>query len=71
MLLPGVTTLARLVARVRDETTQRLWRVLEALLTAGQRQVLDQLVEVPSGARVSDLERWRKGPPPRGPAVRR
>jgi hypothetical protein len=33
--------------------------------------VLDQLVEVPPGAHVSDLERWRKGPPRRasGPAM--
>jgi Domain of unknown function (DUF4158) len=71
VLLPGVTTLVRLVARVRDETTHRLWRVLEALLTPAQRRVLDRLLEVPPGLRVSDLERWRKGPPPRGsgPAI--
>ena len=66
VLLPGVTTHARLVAKVRDDTTRRLWGVLEGLLTTGQRYVLDQLLEVPPGARVSDLERWRKGPPPRG-----
>jgi hypothetical protein len=71
VLLPGVTTLVRLVARVRDDTTRRLWRVLEALLTSAQRRVLDRLLEVPPGLRVSDLERWRKGPPPRGsgPAI--
>ncbi|MFD1938714.1 tyrosine-type recombinase/integrase [Nonomuraea mangrovi] len=62
VLLPGVTTLAR----VRDETTRRLWGVLEGLLTVGQRYVLDQLLEVPPGSRISDLERWRKGPVPRG-----
>lgn len=66
VLLPGLTTLARLVAQVRDETTRRLWGVLEGLLTVGQRYVLDQLLEVPAGSRVSDLERWRKGPVPRG-----
>ena len=66
VLLPGVSTLARLVAQVRDDTTRRLWGVLEGLLTVGQRYVLDQLLEVPSNSRVSDLERWRKGPVPRG-----
>jgi TnpA family transposase len=66
VLLPGVTTLARLVAQVRDEVTKRLWGVLERLLTVAQRYVLDQLLEVPPGSRVSDLERWRKGPAPRG-----
>ncbi len=65
VLLPGVTTLARLVAKVRDDTTHRLWGELERLLTTGQRYVLGQLLEVPPGSRISDLERWRKGPPPR------
>jgi Domain of unknown function (DUF4158) len=72
VLLPGATTLARLVARVRDDTTKRLWCVLEELLTVGRRYVLDQLLEVPAGSRVSDLERWRKGVPPRaasGPTI--
>lgn len=66
VLLQGVTTLTRLVAQVRDDTTRRLWGVLEGRLTVGQRYVLDQLLEVPPGSRVSDLERWRKGPAPRG-----
>ena len=71
VLLPGVTTLARLVAKVRDDTTKRLWGVLERLLTVGQRYVLDQLLEVPPGSRVSDLERWRKGVTPwaSGPTI--
>jgi len=71
VLLPGVTTLARLVASVREDTAQRLWRELESMLTAEQRRALDQLAVVPPGAHVSDLERWRKGPPrrPSGPAM--
>jgi hypothetical protein len=59
VLLPGVTTLARVVARVRDETTEEL----TGLLSAQQRIILEQLVVVPDGVRYSDLERWRKGPP--------
>jgi len=62
VLLPGVTTLARLVARVREEANQRLWDTLSGLLTPPQRRLLDGLLDVPVGARVSDLERWRKGP---------
>ena len=62
VLLPGVTTLARLVAQVRDDATQRLWDTLYQLLTAKQRAVLERLLDVSEGARFSDLERWRKGP---------
>jgi hypothetical protein len=66
VLLPGVTTLARLVASVRDESTRRMWEELARLPDPAQRRALDRLPEVPHGARVSDLERWRRGPAPRG-----
>lgn len=62
VLLPGVTTLARLVARVREEATQRLWERLYGLLSPEQRVMLDVLLEVPEGARVSEWDRLRKGP---------
>jgi Domain of unknown function (DUF4158) len=39
-LLPGVSTLARLVARVRDAALQRLWDTLAAALTAAQASTL-------------------------------
>jgi len=57
VLLSGVTTLAWLVAKVRDDTTRRLWGELQRLLTTGQRYVLDQLLEIRPGSRVSDQER--------------
>jgi TnpA family transposase len=66
ILLPGVTTIARLVARARDETTRQLHEELAALPDPVQRRALDRLLEVPPGSRLSDLERWRKGPAPRG-----
>jgi len=62
VLLPGVTTLARLVARVRDDATQRLWDTLAGLLTARQCRQLERLLTVAAGGRFSDLERWRRGP---------
>ena len=62
VLLPGVTTLAGLVAQVRDDANQRLWETLHNLLRAGQRALLDSLTKVPEGERVSQLEKWRKGP---------
>ncbi|MFC6881506.1 MULTISPECIES: DUF4158 domain-containing protein [Actinomadura] len=51
VLLPGIATLARLVARVRDDTTKRLWGVLEGRLTVGQRYVLDQVLHYAGGVR--------------------
>lgn len=62
MLLPGVTTLARLVGSVREAANQRLWDSLYGLLSTGQRVVLDSLPTVPPGARVSELDRLRRGP---------
>jgi hypothetical protein len=57
-----VTVLTRLVAAVRDTTTQRLWEEAAAKVTPAQAALLDRLLEVPDGARLSDLERLRKGP---------
>ncbi|MFD7623526.1 Tn3 family transposase [Streptomyces sp. NPDC059802] len=65
VLLPGVTTLTRLVTSVRETANQRLWDTLYGMLSIGQRAVLDSLLTVPSGARVSELDRLRRGPMPR------
>ena len=66
ILLPGVTTVARLVAGVVTDTTRQLHEELAAMPDPVQRRALDRLLDVPSGSRLSDLERWRKGPAPRG-----
>ncbi len=57
VLLPGVTTLARLVARVREEATGELYATLASLPGPHQVMSLENLVVVPDGARYSDLER--------------
>lgn len=62
VLLPGVTTLARLVARVREDATQRLWDTLYGLLTPAEAMVLERLLDVADGERFSALEMLRRGP---------
>ncbi len=61
ILLPGISTLARLVGRVRDRAAVRLWSILSRLPSPEQRQRLEALVEV-SGSHLSDLDRLRRSP---------
>ena len=62
VLLPGVTTLARLVASARAEGDRRLWETLAAVPSASEAEALDALLDVAEGSRTSDLDRSRKGP---------
>ena len=71
VLLPGVTTLTRLVARARADGDERLWETLAEFPSAPERMMLEGLLEVGEGSRFSDLERWRKGPgEPSGKSLR-
>ena len=60
ILLPGVTTLARLVATVRDRAAERLWKVLAGLPNLQQRKRLEALLLTPETSRLSALDRLRK-----------
>lgn len=62
VLLPGASRLARLVGTVREAANQRLWDTLYGMMSTGQRAVLDSLLTVPPGERVSELDRLRRGP---------
>lgn len=62
VLLPGATTLTRLVAAERDAATTRLWTAMAGLLTVEQTRALEGLLVVPDGGRSSVLEELRTGP---------
>jgi hypothetical protein len=63
ILLPGVTTLTRLVASVRDRAAARLWRILAELPSPLQRGRLLSLLQPAEGSnRYSLLDRLRRAP---------
>lgn len=62
VLLPGVSTLAREVARVREHVSQRLWSSIARTLEHEQRERLLSLLAVEEDSRFSRLDSLRKGP---------
>lgn len=61
VVLPGVSLLARLIARVRERTGRLLYRQLQARLSGAQRDRLDALLVVSPGER-TPLEVLRTSP---------
>lgn len=62
ILLPGITTLERLIASTRDRANARLWQSLARLPSASQRQELEKLLVVVSPARLTPLDQLREAP---------
>lgn len=62
VLLPGATTLARLISKIRERTSDLLWQRLSSLPSASQKAKLETLLHVPDGQRISMFDRYRKGP---------
>lgn len=62
VVLPGVSLLARLIARVRERTGHLLYRQLAARLTPAQQAALEALLTVAPGERLTPLERLRTPP---------
>ncbi len=64
VLLPGITTLERLISRIRERVAERVWRRLSQAIDPEQQIHFDRLLE-PSGKghmRITTLERLRRAP---------
>jgi hypothetical protein len=62
VLLPSVTVLARLVARIRDRVAERVWQQLARRLSPGQAATLETLLLPVQAGQPTRLERLRRGP---------
>ncbi len=62
VLLPGVTTLTRLISSVRERVAERLWQQVSAVVTAAQRTDLEGLLARAGTSRITNLERLRRAP---------
>ena len=59
ILLPGVTTLSRLIAGIGERAAARLWKILAQSPHRGQRKRLQSLLVIPESSAVSSLDRLR------------
>src|SRR6266568_1456944 len=62
VLLPGVTTLTRLIATIRERVAERLWQQLSEVCSPEQRTDLEGLLVHAGTSRISNLERLRRAP---------
>ena len=60
ILLPGVTTLTRLIAQVRDRASQRLWQQLNHGIDASLQESLESLLQSQPDKRQTRLDQWRR-----------
>lgn len=62
VLLPGVTTLTRLISSVRERVAERFWQQVSAVATPELRTDLEGLLARAGTARITNLERLRRAP---------
>lgn len=66
VLLPGVTTLTRLIASVRERVAERFWQRISEVVTPEQRQDLEVLLARAGASRITHLEtvfcKWVEAP---------
>ncbi len=68
VLLPGISAIERLVARIRHRAGRRAWRILAAALTREQRRHVEALIDAECAEPSMTFERSRAAPTRRSPA---
>ena len=67
VLLPGISTIERLVAQIRHRAAHRAWRILAGALTPEQRQHAEALLDAGRPEPSMTFERLRAAPTRRSP----
>ena len=67
VLLPGISTIERLVAQIRHRAAHRAWRILASALTPEQRQHVEALLDADRPEPSMTFERLRAAPTRRSP----
>ncbi|WP_133138078.1 Tn3 family transposase [Legionella rowbothamii] len=62
IILPGESTLCRLISEIRERATKCLWKRLSSLPSKEQKQQLEAILHVPKGEPTSRFDYYRKGP---------
>ena len=62
VLLPGISTLTRLIAEIRERAMNKLWLRISSLPNNEQIEKLEALLTVQDGQRASEFDKYRKGP---------
>jgi hypothetical protein len=62
ILLPGITTLERIVVRIRERIYNIIWNSLYAIPSEFQKRRLKSIILVRKNKRFSDFDNYRKGP---------
>ena len=62
VLLPGVTTLTRLISAIRERVAERLWQRVSAAVSPEHRTDMEALLAHGGTSRITNLERLRRAP---------
>ncbi|MFT4718379.1 MAG: TnpA family transposase [Rickettsiales bacterium] len=61
ILLPGASTLERIISKIRERIYNRIWELLYQLPSDFHKRKLESLIKISKNKRFSDFDNYRKG----------